>query len=75
MDLRSYNQRSDSNPQVAIESAVGEKKSPLRRSKDQERSSNYLRFDDFKEYRRRCMNPYKEMSPDHHFYKTAVKDY
>lgn len=56
MEIGSYNQRSESSPTCDLNSAImtDTKKTPLRRSKDTERSSPFLNYDDFKEYRRRC---------------------
>lgn len=65
----------DSAPNFDVGATARKETISTRRSKDEARHSPYFQYEDFKDYRRRCMNPELLLPKDHHFYKMAVKEY
>ena len=73
MELHSASKYSESSPLEVNRSTV-RSETYVRRGNQEERTSSYLTYEDFKEYRRRCADPERLMPRDHHFYNMAVTE-
>ena len=77
VDIGGYNNKSISDAHddnyLALPRTQKVSSSTSRRMGDKEqKSSKFLSFEDFKEYKRRCENPVQLLSPKHHFYGVAL---